>query len=304
MNATEPAPNQAGVEEDMKKIAVLVALAVAACGPSVKTISVEPAKVTLDAKGATVQLKAVAKDDKGNPVDPTKVKVAWSSGAPQTAAVDETGVLTAQRSGETTVTAAIGEVKGSVPVVVSIPASISVTAVSKEARPGDAIPLSVVVVDDAGKPVTVPRTITWSTSDPGVARVADGKVEAVGPGSATITATTGSLNGGVTVTVRVPEFAKLSLTPAKTQTLKKGDRLTLKVAALDKKGQKVGGVPVAWKSSDARIATVSADGVVTALKKGSAKITAASSGKSATVGISVTDTATKAKSKPAAKKKK
>jgi alpha-amylase len=288
----------------MKRVAVLIALAVAACGPSVKSVSVEPAKVTLDAKGATAQLKAVARDDKGQAIDPTKVKVAWSSGAPQTAAVDESGQLLAQRSGETAVTASIGEVKGVAQVVVSIPASISVTAVSKEARPGEVVPLSVVVVDDTGKPVTVPRTITWSTSDAAVARVTDGKVEAVGPGSATLTAATGQLKGGVTLTVRVPEFAKLALTPAKTQTLKKGDRFTFKVAALDKKGQKVGGVPVAWKSSDARIATVSPEGVVTAVKKGSAKITAAASGKSATVGVSVTDTASKSKSKSTGKKKK
>jgi uncharacterized protein YjdB len=288
----------------MKRSAVLIALAVAACGPSVKSVSVEPAKVTLDAKGATSQLKAVARDDKGQPIDATKVKVAWSSAAPQTAAVDESGLLLAQRSGETAVTASVGEVKGAAQVVVSIPASISVTAVSKEARPGEVVPLSVVVVDDTGKPVTVPRTITWSTSDAAVARVADGKVEAVGPGSATLTAATGQLKGSVTLTVRVPEFAKLALTPAKTQTLKKGDRFTFKVAALDKKGQKVGGVPVAWKSSDARIASVSADGVVTAVKKGSAKITATASGKSATVGVSVTDTASKSKSRSTAKKKK
>jgi uncharacterized protein YjdB len=288
----------------MKRSAVLIALAVAACGPSVKSVSVEPAKVTLDAKGATSQLKAVARDDKGQPIDATKIKVAWSSAAPQTAAVDESGLLLAQRSGETAVTASVGEVKGAAQVVVSIPASISVTAVSKEARPGEVVPLSVVVVDDTGKPVTVPRTITWSTSDAAVARVADGKVEAVGPGSATLTAATGQLKGSVTLTVRVPEFAKLALTPAKTQTLKKGDRFTFKVAALDKKGQKVGGVPVAWKSSNARIASVSADGVVTAVKKGSAKITATASGKSATVGVSVTDTASKSKSRSTAKKKK
>ncbi len=288
----------------MKRFAALLALAVAACGPSVKSVSVEPAKVTLDAKGATVQLKAVAKDEKGNPIDPAKVKVAWSSAAPQTAAVDETGVVTAQRSGETSVTAAVGEVKGTAPVVVSIPASVGVSPVSKDMRPGETVVLAVVVVDDTGKPVTVPRTITWSSSDAGVARVVEGKVEAVGPGSATVSAATGSLKGAATVTVRVPEFAKLALTPAKTQTLKKGDRLTLKVAALDKKGKGVGVVPVTWKSSDARIATVSADGVVTAMKKGSAKITASSSGKSATVGVTVTDTATKSKAKTSKSTKK
>jgi len=227
--------------------------------------------------------------------------VAWSSSAPQTATVDEAGNVTAQRSGEATVTAAVGEVKGAAQVVVSIPASVSVSSVSRDLRPGETVVLTVVVVDDAAKPVTVPRTITWSSSDPEVARVVDGKLEAVGPGSTTITAAAGSLKGTSAVKVRIPDFARLALTPAKTQTLKKGDRLTFKVAALDKKGQKVAGVPVSWKSSDPRVATVSADGIVAAVKKGSAKITASASGKAATVGVTVTDAA---KPKAKAKKKK
>jgi uncharacterized protein YjdB len=282
----------------MKRSAVLVALAVAACGPSVKTVTVEPANATLEAKGATARLAAVARDDKGQPIDPAKLKVVWSSSAPQVAAVDGTGVVTAQRSGETAVTAVIDEVKGSAPVVVSIPASVSLSLPSRDLRPGETVVLSVVVVDDAGKPVTVPRTIAWTTSDPAIAKVADGKVEAVGPGTATVIAATGALKGTATVTVKVPEFAKLGLTPSKTQTLKRGDNLALKVSALDKKGQKVGGVPVKWKSSDPRIATVSADGVVHAAKKGSAKITASASGKSATVQVTVTETAAKPKAKP------
>lgn len=291
----------------MKRSAVVVALAIAACGPSVKSVSVEPARATLDAKGSTAALRAVAKDEKGQPIEASKVKVAWSSSAPQSATVDEAGTVIAQRSGEATVTAAVGEVKGTAQVVVSIPVSVSVSAISRDLRPGETVVLSVVVVDDAGKPVTVPRTITWASSDTGVARVVDGKVEAVGPGSATVTASTGTLKGSSSVTVRVPDFAKLSLTPAKTQTLRKGDRFTFKVAALDRKGQKVAGVPVAWKSSDPRIATVSPDGVVSAVKKGSARITASASGKSAKVGVSVTDTAAKSKSKSTkttAKKKK
>ena len=285
----------------MKRSAVLIALAVAACGPSVKSVSVEPARSVLEVKGGTTALRAVARDEKGQPVDASKLKVAWSSSAPQTATVDEAGNVTAQRSGEATVTAAVGEVKGAAQVVVSIPASVSVSSVSRDLRPGETVVLTVVVVDDAAKPVTVPRTITWSSSDPEVARVVDGKLEAVGPGSTTITAAAGSLKGTTAVKVRIPDFARLALTPAKTQTLKKGDRLTFKVAALDKKGQKVAGVPVSWKSSDPRVATVSADGIVAAVKKGSAKITASASGKAATVGVTVTDAA---KPKAKAKKKK
>ena len=281
----------------MRRSTAAVVLALAACGPSVKTVTVEPTKVTLDAKGATARLAAVAKDDKGQPVDMAKLKVAWSSSVPQVAAVDESGTVTAQRSGETVITAAIGEIKGATPAVVSIPNSISVSLPSRDLRPGETVVLSVVVVDDTGKPVTVPRTIAWSTSDPAVATVADGKVLAVGPGTATISAAAGALKGTSSVAVKVPDFAKLGITPAKTQTLKRGDNLGLKVSALDKKGQKVGGVPVAWKSSDPRIATVSADGGVHAVKKGSAKITASASGKSATVQVTVTDTAAKSKSK-------
>jgi uncharacterized protein YjdB len=287
----------------MKRFAVLLSLAVAACGPSVKSVSVEPARSTLDARGATAALRAVARDDKGQPIDLARIQVAWTSSAPAVASVDQAGNVTAQRSGEAVVTAAVGEVKGNAAVVVSIPASISVSQASGTFHPGQATLLSVVVVDDAGKPVTVPRTITWTSSDPGVARVTDGKVEAVGPGSATVTAATGALQASAAITVRIPEFARLSLSPSKTQTLKKGDRFTFKVAALDKKGKKVAGVPVTWKSSDPRIASVSPEGVVTAVKKGSARITAAASGKSAIVGVSVTDAKPKSGSKSTAKPK-
>ena len=179
----------------MKRSAVLVALVVAACGPSVKTVTVEPAKVTLDAKGATVRLAAIARDDKGQPIDAAKLKVVWSSSAPQVAAVDETGGVTAQRSGEAAISVAVGEVKGTAAVVVSIPVSVSVSAVSRDLRPGESVVLSVVVVDDAGKPVAVPRTINWTTSDAAIAKVAEGNVLAVGPGTATVTAAAGALKG-------------------------------------------------------------------------------------------------------------
>ena len=82
MSATGPVPNQTGVEESMKRSAVVVALAIAACGPSVKSVSIEPARSTLDAKGSTAALRAVPKDEKGQPIEASKVKVAWSAPRP------------------------------------------------------------------------------------------------------------------------------------------------------------------------------------------------------------------------------
>jgi uncharacterized protein YjdB len=275
----------------------LAALAVAACGPSVKTVSVDPARTVLDAKGGTASLQATGKDGDGKPVDLTKQKVAWSSSDAQIATVDAAGTVTAVKSGVTSIEAAVGAVKGSAQVIVAIPGSIAVTPGTRELRPEEAVVLTVVILDDAGKPVTTPRPVVWTSSDPAVATVTDGKVLAMGPGSATITAASGSLRTTAQVTVKVPDFAKLALNPAKGQTLKRGDTLRLKASALDKKGKAVGGVPVTWRSSDARVVTVAADGTVKAMKKGKAKVTAAAAGKSAAVQFTVTEP-------PPAKKKK
>ena len=285
-------------------LSVAVALAVAGCGPSVKSIAVEPPVASLEAKGATLQLKAVAKDGKGVPVDPAKVKVTWASKEPLTATVDESGTVTAVRSGSAAVVARAGEVEGQAVVNVSIAAGVTVTPPSAEMRPGDALALSALVVDDAGKAILGPKGVAWTSSDPAIATAADGRVVAVGPGTATVTASFRGLRGTAQVAVKVPAFAKIAVNPAKTQTLKRGDTLRFKALALDAQGKPVPGVAAAWRSSDAAVASVATDGTVRALKPGKATLTAAAYGKSATVQVKIVEAPSKGKSKPPAKKKK
>jgi uncharacterized protein YjdB len=275
---------------------LLAALAVAACGPSVKTVTVEGKDRVLGAKGAKVTLQAAGKDADGKTVDLAKQKVTWASSDAEVASVDDTGTVTANRSGMATIVATVGAVKGETPVVVLIPDSIAVTPGAREMGPGEAAEFTAVVLDDNRRPV-VKAPVVWSSSDPAVATATDGKVVAVGPGAATITAASGTLRATAQVTVKVPVFAKLAVNPAKGQTLKRGDTLRLKASALDKKGKAVGGVPVTWRSSDARIVSVGADGTVKAMKKGKAKVTASAAGKTATVQVTVTEP-------PPAKKKK
>lgn len=282
----------------MKRFATLVAaLAVAACGPSVKTVSVEPASTALDAKGATVVLRAVGKDSDGKPVDMAKQKVAWTTSDEGVASVDASGTVTAKRSGTASIGAAVGSAKGNAQVVVAIPASVTVSPATLDLPTDRTGTLTAAVVDDTGAPFTA-RPVVWSSSDPAVASVADGKVVAVGPGAATVTAAVGTLRATAQVTVRVPDFARLAVTPAKTQ-LKVKDALTLKAAAFDKAGRKVGGIPVTWKSSSPQIVSVGPDGQIRALKKGQAKITATAGKKTATATITVADAPSRAK--PAAK---
>ncbi len=116
------------------------------------------------------------------------------------------------------------------------------------------------------------KTITWKSSDEKVATVdKDGKVTAVANGTATITATSadGKHSATATITVKIaPE--KLTLTTENKMLTKIGDSLqiTAKVEpdnAYDK---------LIWKSSDEKVATVDAEGKVTAVGNGEATITA------------------------------
>lgn len=116
------------------------------------------------------------------------------------------------------------------------------------------------------------KTITWRSSDEKVATVdKDGKVTAVANGTVTITATSadGKHSATVTITVKIsPE--KLTLTAENKTLTKIGDTLqiTAKVEpdnAYDK---------LIWKSSDENVATVDADGKVTAVGNGEVTITA------------------------------
>lgn len=114
------------------------------------------------------------------------------------------------------------------------------------------------------------QTITWKSSNKDVVTVdSKGKVEAVGVGNATITATAAGKSDSVKITVNNP-LKKITVDPA-TLTLKKGTSKTLSVKydPADTTDNKA----VTWSSADEKIATVK-NGVVTAKATGTTKITA------------------------------
>ena len=113
------------------------------------------------------------------------------------------------------------------------------------------------------------KTVTWSSSDSGVATVSDGKVTAVSVGSSTITARCGNAKSECAVTVSPIEVISVTLDQT-SLTLTAGETIDLTATvspenATDK--------TVTWSSSDSDVATVS-DGKVTAVSVGSSTITA------------------------------
>ncbi len=271
----------------MKRLAWVVAAALA-CGPSVKSVSIDPPRAALDARGATVQLRATALDARGRPVAEAGAKPAWTSSAPLVASVDDTGRVTALRSGEATIAAVVGEARGTAQIAVAVPTTVTVTPSElRLPRPGARASLAVQVTDDAGRPVAAPASVAWTSSDPAVARVAAGEVTATGGGTAVVTASIGAVEGQARVSVKAPEFAKLAVKPARLALVKAGATARLRATARDRKGRTVEGVPVTWKSSNVAVAAVGGDGTVTAKRKGRARVTATAAGKSASVQVTV-----------------
>ena len=131
------------------------------------------------------------------------------------------------------------------------------------------------------------KTVTWSTSDERIAAVdANGVVTAVAAGTATITATAGGHSATCVITVERRNIAVSGITLSQSAAnLIEGESLALTATvspedATDK--------TVTWSTSDERIATVDANGVVTAVAAGTATITATAGDKEAVCVVTVT----------------
>ena len=258
------------------------------CTPEPKSLTVDPESETITKKDGNVSFRALIKDAKGIRLFDTKVRPTWTSSAPEVATVDPSGRVTALKSGEAVISATLGALKSEGKVKVSFPAKVTITPATLEfMEPGQTALVEARVADDAGS-VLPGKAVDWDTSDPKVARVAGGRVSAMAPGKATITASLDLLKATAEVTVKsvaVPVVHTLVVTPA-TAKVKKGGTVALTAQAQDKKGKAVADVPITWSSSNANVATVAA-GTVTGVKKGNVKITATAGTKTATAKVSV-----------------
>ena len=84
--------------------------------------------------------------------------------------------------------------------------SLAITATQSDLKVGDVSLLSVKITMSDGTTVPNTKPLQWDTSDPAIAVVdANGGVKAIGPGSAIITATEGTIKGSLVVTVQGDE---------------------------------------------------------------------------------------------------
>ena len=215
-----------------------------------------------------------------SPTNATDKTVKWSSYDTSIATVSVDGQVKAIKLGTTTITAKAGEKEAtcSVTVVATPVTSVTLNKTSESLKVGETLTLSATVnPDDA-----TDKTVIWSTSNASVASVENGVVTAKTIGTATITATAGDKSAACAISVVATPVSSVTLNKA-SATLKVGETVTLTATVKpDDATEKT----IYWSTSDASVAMVSG-GVVTAMKVGTATITANAGNKSATCSITV-----------------
>lgn len=204
------------------------------------------------------------------PADATDKTIRWTSSDTNVAVVNGDGMVTAISSGETVIRAAASNgVTAECKVTVIVPVDdITLDSAALKLNVGE----NRTLIPNVTPTDAYNKNVLWSSSDTTVATVDEnGTVTAVSAGSAVITAETEDegMKAFCDVTVVVPP-TKLVLNEDCVE-LKQNESFTLEAQILP---EDTTDKTVSWSSSDKEIVTVDENGAITALKPGSAVITA------------------------------
>ena len=260
----------------------------ATCTVIVMKTDIPVESITLDknylelTEGGTVTITATVKPDNA-----TNKTVTWSSNNPLIASVDQNGTVTGQAEGTTTITAKAGGKTATCTVTVKkgvvAVESITLDITSAILNTGETLTLIATVKPDNA----TNKTVTWSSNNTSIATVdQNGKITAMGGGTATITAKAGDKSATCAVTVTEGFVPVESVTLDKTSLkLAVGEDATLVATVLPANATNK---TVYWSSDNTWIASVDQNGKVTANWQGTATITAYAGDKTATCTLTVT----------------
>ena len=265
----------------MKLIAFLgLAFFVMACSDDDSPVTPQVVKVT----GVTLNVKEVslmvgAKETLKVVVAPenaTNKRVSWSSNKTDVASVDGQGVVTAHKAGEALVTVKSEDGGKTATCKVTVKAEkVAVTGVKLDKTEHTlAVGGTVTLVATVTPEGATNKKVAWKSDKTDIATVDEnGKVTAVKAGVAKITVTTedGKKTATCAITVKEDKVAVIGVKLNSTSlSLTEGDSYQLKatVSPINATNQNV-----TWKSSNSNVADVDQDGLVVAVKAGTATIT-------------------------------
>jgi hypothetical protein len=180
--------------------------------PAPRTLVISPKTTTFEESGATMQLTATITGGSAAMSEP-RAAINWQSSDKGVATVGADGRVTAQGSGDATITAFAGGRVASARVSVQIPAAVIITPDELRLSWKEKTRISAIVVDALGRPLPA-KPIEWRITDSHVASVhpdtaqrssrpwdeTSAIVMSGAPGSAVIAASWGGVSGAIPVT--------------------------------------------------------------------------------------------------------
>ncbi len=255
---------------------VVAAVATSTCSDAVSPVvtRIDVSGLTTIYLGRTTQLHAVARGSGGQPIHRS---VTWASSDTAVATIDGNGSVRGLVVGITTITATADGVSGSLDLTVRLfpVASVTVSPRVDSLLVGDSLRLGVTLRDSAGVPAA-PRPLRWTSSDTTRGTVSDsGVVRAVAPGSFAVTAEVDGAQGGAFI---VAQQRIVSLAMPDSLTLHRNERVLLIPDLRSASGARLADRAARWSSSDAVVAAVDAEGIISAREPGIAVVTAEAGG--------------------------
>lgn len=239
----------------------------------VAAVALGAGKTTL-VPGDTTLVSARLTDAAGNVL--AGRAVAYASDAPAVATVDAaTGVVMAVAAGTVTISGTSEGVRGTLSLRVNPTpvAAVTVTPPNATLIVGGIVRLAATATSASGAILTG-RPVTWTSGAPSIVRVdPDGTVTALAGGTAIVFASVDGVLGQATILVNAVTVASVAVTPSPSS-VQVGRTVDLTATARDAAGGQLLGRTVTWTSSDQSVATVSSTGRVTALRAGTATISA------------------------------
>jgi uncharacterized protein YjdB len=246
--------------------------------PTLVSIAVTPSTATL-AENTSRQYTATGKQSNGSTINITALAT-WTSSDPTVATVGlHTGLVTAQpKTGSITLTVSYSGVTQTQVLDITNPTlnSITVTPIAATIPAGLQQNFVATASFNDGTSQDITLDSMWVSSDVTVATSSyPGRIFAVAPGSATITATFGGVFGTAQFTVNSASLTSIAVSPTST-ILALGSSTTFQAIGTYSDGSKFNLFPLAtWTSSNTTFVTIGPNtGVATGQSPGTANVSA------------------------------
>ncbi len=241
------------------------------------------------AKGTSQQFTATGTFSDNTTQDLTAIAT-WSSSNTLVAGISNiagsTGLAAPLTAGSTTITATWTSISGSTTLTVNSAAlvSLQVTPTNPAVAKGTGVQFTATGLFSDNTTQDLTATVTWSSSDTGVATISNaagsnGLATSSGTGSTTITAASGSVTGSTALTVSPATLASIAVTPVNAGIAKGTTQQFAAIGAYSDNTTQNLTASVTWSSSSTTVATISnaagSNGLATAAAGGSTTITAA-----------------------------